>query len=168
MVPLPATSVSFLDFGSGKGRAVISAATFPFKRVTGVEISAYLNDIAKENVARMRHRRAKHVELVQSDATEFAVADDTNVIYMANPFFGITLEKVVANILASYHARPRPLYIIYFNKIYFEKLIEHADFHMIKTRYLTHCNPNYSCGLYEITQADAARSHETSARGSSE
>ncbi len=45
---------SFLDFGSGKGRMVIAAATLPFRRVLGVEISDRLLQEARRNVEAMR------------------------------------------------------------------------------------------------------------------
>src|SRR5436190_10221697 len=42
----------FLDFGSGMGRAVILAATYPFRKVIGVELVADLHVKALENVRR--------------------------------------------------------------------------------------------------------------------
>src|SRR5262245_48343466 len=35
-IPFPAEEVVFMDYGCGKGRAVIAAASMPFKRVIGV------------------------------------------------------------------------------------------------------------------------------------
>jgi predicted RNA methylase len=149
-IPLSASSTSFIDYGSGKGRAIVAAASFPFKKVLGVEISPDLNNVARDNVKRMRHRKAEHIDLIRSDAAEFVVPDDANLIYMFNPFRGATLKKVIDNILASYNARRRTIYIIYFNKIDFEQLIENAGYHLIKRIHLTHVYPNYSCGIYEI------------------
>ena len=42
----------FLDLGCGMGRAVVLAATRPFRQVVGVEIVPSLAQIARENVAR--------------------------------------------------------------------------------------------------------------------
>lgn len=158
-IPLPASGTSFVDYGSGKGRAVVAAATFPFRKVIGIEISAELNNVAKGNIKRIRHRKADSIELIQSDAADYTLPHDVNLIYMANPFRGATLGKVIRNILASYNAQPRTIYIIYFNKIYFEKLIEGPDFDLITRVHLTHCYPNYSCGIYKITDAGAAKRH---------
>lgn len=149
-IPIPAANVSFLDFGSGKGRVIAVAATHPFRKVLGVEISAHLNRIAKTNIDRLRHRRAKQVEVIQSDAADFVVPDDINVVFLFNPFFGKTLKKVVDNILASYTARPRPVYIIFFNKIHFERLIKDAGYGRIRPIHHMHFYPSYSCGIYEI------------------
>jgi len=44
----------FVDFGAGKGRALLMAAQYPFKRVVGIEISEALCREARRNVARWR------------------------------------------------------------------------------------------------------------------
>jgi SAM-dependent methyltransferase len=149
-IPLPHKTVSFLDYGSGKGRAVVVAAMFPFRKAVGVEISEQLNTVAKANISRMKHRKAEIVQVVTSDAVDFVVSDDVNLIYMANPFRGATLQKVVANILASYRANPRPMYVIYFNKLHFEQLIAQPGYELIKLYHLTSFYPDYSCGTYVL------------------
>src|SRR2546427_478750 len=146
-IPLPASSISFLDYGSGKGRVVVAAGTFPFRKVLGVEISEQLNKIAKANINAMRRRKAGGIEVVHCDAVQFVVPDDVNLIHFFNPFFGAHLDKVIANILASHRANPRTIYIIYFNKMHFERLLKDAEYHWIKPIYATHVYPSYSCGI---------------------
>jgi len=43
----------FIDFGSGKGRALLLASEFPFKRIVGVEFSPELHAAAVDNIRRM-------------------------------------------------------------------------------------------------------------------
>jgi predicted RNA methylase len=152
-IPLPASSISFLDYGSGKGRVIVAAATMPFKKVLGVEISEQLNRVAKANIEAMRHRKARVIDVVQCDAVQFGVPDDVNLIHFFNPFSGTPLERVVRNIVDSHIAKPRTIYIIYFNKNHFEKVVKDAGYHWIRQIYATHFYPNYSCGIYEIAQA---------------
>src|SRR5262245_54030407 len=45
-LPIRYDHFTFVDLGSGKGRAVLVASRFPFKRVMGVEYSKTLNEIA--------------------------------------------------------------------------------------------------------------------------
>ncbi len=40
---------TFLDYGSGKGRALLAAARFPFGRVIGVELNEGECEIARSN-----------------------------------------------------------------------------------------------------------------------
>jgi SAM-dependent methyltransferase len=103
----------FLDFGSGKGRAVIAAGLHPFKRIIGVELSPVLHDIACRNLQRARKRlMCQHIEIVRSDAAEYQVPDDATVVYFANPFGVETLGAVLDNIQASLTRAPRSLSVI--------------------------------------------------------
>src|SRR5512144_325679 len=52
LVPRPLDCWSFLDIGSGKGRAVLLAIGYPFRRVTGVELAPELHAIAQDNLRR--------------------------------------------------------------------------------------------------------------------
>ena len=104
----------FLDFGSGRGRAVLIAAGFPFARVVGVELSEELTAIAQENLERYRGPvRAGQVELVSADATEYAVPDDLTVAYFYAPFTGETFARVLSNLLESVDREPRVLRVVY-------------------------------------------------------
>jgi predicted RNA methylase len=149
-IPLAPAEVSFVDFGAGKGRAVVVAGTFPFRKVIGVELSPQLVELARVNVRRMRHRQAGSVDVVLADATRFAIPNDVNVIYFFNPFLGTVLRQVISNILASYEARPRTMYIVYFNTIHFERLRKEAGYDWIRLVHSAQVYPNYSMGIYQI------------------
>jgi predicted RNA methylase len=104
----------FLDLGCGKGRVVLQAARYPFRRVMGVELSPVLRDVAAANVeARRAHLRCRDVELVVADAASFVIPDDVTVIYLYNPFRGAVFEAAVAQMVASLDRAPRRLRVIY-------------------------------------------------------
>jgi SAM-dependent methyltransferase len=104
----------FADIGSGKGRVVLMAAAYPFKRVIGVELSAELTEVARANVERNRDRlRARDVELVAADAVEWPIPDDLTVVYFYYPFFGSVFERVVERIVESYDRSPRRIRVVY-------------------------------------------------------
>ena len=146
-LPIDKSNSVFIDYGSGKGRAVAVAATFNFKRVVGIELSEHLVEIAKFNVENMRRKKAGKIEILQMDATHFEVPCDANVFYFFNPFVGNVLEKVVNNIYSSYINHPRKLYIVYFNLRHFEALVKNQNW-LFKT-YEQEIHPNYSCGIFE-------------------
>ncbi len=123
-IPLDMSTSTFLDYGSGKGRAIVVAATFPFERVIGIEISGVLLAIANKNVDAMRYKRAKRIELHKLDAMQYSVPKDVNIIYFFNPFKGQILQKVVDRIYDSYKQYPRNIYIIFFNNDHFENIIK--------------------------------------------
>lgn len=150
-IPLAKSDVTFLDFGVGKGRAVCAAATFPFKQIVGIELSAVLAEAARANIKRMHHRKVQQVDIRQGDAVEFDLPRDANLIYFFNPFAGQTLSKVVSNIGRSYREFPRKIYVIFFNNDHFDKVVE--DKRWIKKVKQTTFYPRISCGVYE-THAD--------------
>lgn len=102
-----------IDYGSGKGRALILAARYPFKRIVGVEYSQVLNDIAARNIDVARARlRCKDVHSVVADASSYVVADDVTIAYFNNPFHRPLFDKVLERLHASLSANPRKLRLI--------------------------------------------------------
>jgi 16S rRNA G966 N2-methylase RsmD len=140
-IPFPDSHVVFLDYGAGKGRALVCAAARPFRKVIGVEISAELVAIARQNLAQMKHRRAGQVEVHHSDAAAFPVPEDVNVFFLFNSFIGRTLVEVVDRIRQSHALHPRDLFVIAFN---------HAEFdHCVRGEtWLRKVNENAYRGLY--------------------
>jgi hypothetical protein len=95
---------TFIDFGSGKGRALLVAAGFPFKEVVGVEFSRELHKIAKKNIALLppETTRAGALRSVHGDATVFELPQSDLVCYLYNPF-GPPVITAVAEKLADHH-----------------------------------------------------------------
>lgn len=113
-VPLRPGDDVFLDIGSGMGRVVLLAATHPFRKVLGVEISNELNAVATENLRRVRRRlKCREVEFHTADARLYAVPPDVTVIYLWNPFFEGVLGPMFENIRQSIEAAPRAVTILY-------------------------------------------------------
>ena len=111
-LPLDCTGFRFVDLGSGKGRALLLASDYPFREIIGIELSAELDRIARENIARYVKTSAPIVALL-GDATEFVWPPGPLVVYMWNAFTGPVLEQVFRNLEASLKEEPRPLYLVY-------------------------------------------------------
>ncbi len=103
-----------VDLGCGKGKVLLLAADYEFKRIVGVEISARLCQIARNNLMLYEHkvRRPLHVEIIQSDASQYAVREDEDVFFLYNPFDYSIMEVVLGNIVRSLAARPRRIWLI--------------------------------------------------------
>lgn len=108
----------FVDFGSGKGRMLILAARYPFRRVIGVELSRELHEIARANVAQTGWRhRSSAIDLYNCDASEWTIPDEMTFAYFFNPFTGAPFERVVDNIGLSYKKARRRVTIFYANPV---------------------------------------------------
>jgi 16S rRNA G966 N2-methylase RsmD len=112
-IAIPHGSVA-VDLGSGKGGAAISMARRHFARVTGVEISPTLAQVAAENA---RRARLDNLDFITSDASEFTALDPYTHIYLYNPFPCAVMADVLQNLRASLSRRARPLTLIYRNPV---------------------------------------------------
>jgi predicted RNA methylase len=105
---------TFVDLGSGKGKAILIAGMAPYDRVVGVEIDAELARVAQRNIKQLGHKqRAGVIETVTASVVDWEVPDDASVIFMHNPFFGETFRQAMINVFASYDRNPREMHIVY-------------------------------------------------------
>jgi SAM-dependent methyltransferase len=113
---LPTKDFTFVDIGCGKGRIVLSALAHPFARVVGVEFSPYLCSIARKNLsaARFLRRRCVDAEIICIDAVQYPIPEAPLVFFFYNPFAQEVVEGVLANIVRSYLAKCRPIYLIFY------------------------------------------------------
>jgi predicted RNA methylase len=79
---------TFVDFGSGKGRALLCAAAFSFKRVVGVEWSTDLCTVASRNIDifRSRNPSAPEIEVNCLNVLDYEIPPGPVVVYIFNPF----------------------------------------------------------------------------------
>jgi hypothetical protein len=109
----PTRADVFLDYGSGLGRGLLMAATFPFERVIGIERSAQLNSSAREifksATARLRCRRAHFFTM---DATLRDPPDTATVFYFFSPFYGDVLRDVMRRLCRSLERAPRDIRLL--------------------------------------------------------
>jgi predicted RNA methylase len=107
----------FIDVGSGKGPVLLYAASFPFKRIVGVEWSHPLHEIAVENIRRYRRRSNEPVGTIESfcmDARDYQFTSEPTIVYFANPFGRRIMTQLLRTIEDSLAAAPREMYVIYY------------------------------------------------------
>jgi SAM-dependent methyltransferase len=115
--------VTFIDLGSGKGRTLLMASDYPFRRIIGVELLPSLHQIAQQNLRQYKSQAQKcfEIETICTDATAFAFPDGPLVIYLFNPFPESGMRQVFANMERSLRLHTRPVYVLYHNP-----LLEHV------------------------------------------
>lgn len=97
---------SFVDYGSGKGRVVLTAAQLGFARAIGVEFSPELCRIAQENARLFAAAggTARPPEFVQADAGIFEPPPGPLLAYLYNPFGPPVIDEVAARLAAKAQA----------------------------------------------------------------
>src|SRR3954471_19916698 len=116
-VTIDPRNYAFIDFGAGKGRALVLAAEQGFRHVIGIEFASSLYDLAARNIAayRSRNGRAPPMDLVCADAVHFRLPDEDAMLFFYNPFNDEVLSEVCRNMEIAYRSRPRSLVIAYRN-----------------------------------------------------
>ena len=130
---------TFVDFGSGKARAVMMAAEKGFAASHGVELSPVLHAVAERNVARFRAKNvtAGPISLRCQDATVFDIPPGDLVAFFYNPFDAEILARVLANLDDACRRSPRRLIIVYRNPRHADAFAAHPHLRCV------HMSPDY-------------------------
>jgi hypothetical protein len=125
---------TFIDVGSGKGRVLLMASDYPFRRVLGIELLPELNRVAQENIRKYKSdaQRCFKVESVCANASSFIFPAEPTVIYLFNPLPESGLVKMLRNLERSEGRHSIPMYLIYHNPLLHESLAQFG-FHTLVT-----------------------------------
>jgi SAM-dependent methyltransferase len=116
-LPIEFDQFTFVDLGSGKGRTLLMASEYPFRKIVGVELIAELHRAAEENIRLYRSatQRCSQIEAVCADACEFVLPATPLVLYLFHPLPEVGLQRVLRNLERSLEQSPRPGWIVYHN-----------------------------------------------------
>lgn len=120
----------FVDLGAGKGRALAVASEFPFRSLTGIELSPDLCAIARRNariIARQHPARAP-IRIVEGDASRPDLPSDQPVALFLYHSFGAELVAILVDHLARIAARGRRLFFISLNPVHGDIFDAHPAF----------------------------------------
>jgi SAM-dependent methyltransferase len=139
-IKLPADA-TFIDFGCGKGRVLMMAAEYGFRRVTGVDFSKELCDRAYKNIStyQSRRRNGTDIDILNMDAVDYPVRAEDTVFYFFNPFDETVLGRVLDNITASLNSSPRTVWLIYHNPLWSYVIERWSMFRKISTHEHAEC-----------------------------
>jgi hypothetical protein len=128
-LPIQPEEFVYVDIGSGKGRTLLVASEYPFRRVIGVEFSPELNVVAAENIRKYQgsKRKCDDVSSVCADAANWEFPADNTMFFLYNPFGEDVLRRVLVNLKTSLSRNDREIYIVYNHPI-FAQLLDRSDF----------------------------------------
>jgi SAM-dependent methyltransferase len=127
-LPIDYRDFTFIDIGSGKGRTLLMASDFRFRRIIGVELLPELHLIAQENIRKYKSDNQKSfaIESQCVDARQFVFPLDPLVLYLFNPLPESGMKAVIANLKQSLRERPRDVYFVYHNPEH-RALLDHSS-----------------------------------------
>jgi hypothetical protein len=92
---------------------LLLAATRDFGRLIGVEFAEELHQSAVSVLSARQDATGRQLASVLGDAGSFEFPLDPLVVHLNNPFQEPVMERVIANLVASYRCRPRPVIVVY-------------------------------------------------------
>lgn len=124
---------TFIDIGSGKGRPLLMASEYPFRRIIGVEFLPELHAIAQENIRKFPDERklCQQIEARLADATEFQFPCEPLAIFMFHPLPESGFRKVIANLTESIRVNPRPGWLVYANPLFEGIVLKSGSFRKV-------------------------------------
>ncbi len=128
-LPIESNTFTFIDLGSGKGRTLLMASEYPFRKIVGVEIFPELHDIALENLASYasESQKCKTLEAICGDAADFSFPVEPIVLYLFNPLPESGLKRVITRLDESLSHHPREIYVLYHNPL-LERVVSASEF----------------------------------------
>ena len=127
----PLERTAFVDIGAGKGRAMLLAAEYRFRRIVGVELHPALAAASRSN---MEHWQARNIgppmRLEEGDAMRLRMPAGPCLVFLFNPFDIVLMDRLLDRLKAQFHSSPHALDILYVNDEQ-RRLIqeEHPQFH---------------------------------------
>lgn len=118
-LPPDARKGTLIDFGCGKGRALVVAAAEGFNNLLGVEIIYELSREAEHNLVHNKLKNKNYrFKILNDRAQDLEIPDDSSVFLFFNPFKEELMDEVLQRIMMSYRKNPRDLYVMYLNPVY--------------------------------------------------
>jgi hypothetical protein len=104
---------TFVDFGSGKGRALLMAADLHFQSLLGIELRKELHDQAVLNLKNRRKVRSSTIESMNINALDFNYPNEKLVLFFSNPFGEEILRSVLQNLGRSLETNFRDVLVVF-------------------------------------------------------
>jgi SAM-dependent methyltransferase len=135
---------TFVDVGSGLGRAVFLAMRRPFRQIVGVEVSRALHETALDNFAAIRNAgvACRNVRFVCADARSWTYPPGSVVVFLFNPFDADALCETLDRI--ALRRDPGQTWLLYHTPEHRGIIDRRTDFAFARE---TAAGVVYTCGL---------------------
>ena len=115
LLPCELADFRFIDYGSGRGRALLLASRYSFKEIIGVEFSERLHRDAEANLEKFcpAERVCYNVKSLLVDALAYVPPPGPTVLFFFNPFGREVMARVLQRIEDINRGSVSPLYLLY-------------------------------------------------------
>ena len=114
-LPFRFEELTFIDYGSGKGRALLLASEYPFHKIVGLEFSPELHDTALANLRHFKsgQQKCRAIEPCLTDFTEYELPPEPLFLFFFDPCDATLFQRTLKRIEQSVRRMPRLAYLAY-------------------------------------------------------
>lgn len=117
-------SVSLVDLGCGKGRAMVVAAHFGFRKITGID---FAEELCREATANMVKTNMQFPDLqwrvINGNVVDYAISEEDSVFFLFNPFNEEVLVSFLEKLDCSLRQNARTTWFIYVSPLHVQALL---------------------------------------------
>ena len=117
---------TFIDLGCGKGRTLLLASEFSFKKIIGVEIEPAVHAICMANIATyLKNSKVSRppIEALCTNAGDFDFPAGNIFLYLFNPFDEYIMTQVAHKLRQAIESSARLIRIVYFHPNFVSSLL---------------------------------------------
>src|ERR1035437_6113244 len=111
--PHPISRYTFIDVGAGKGRGLLVASEYHFRKVVGIELNPAMVAIARQNAAHWTRthsedspaQRLAPIEVLEEDALDFELPNTPALLCLFHPFDAPVLKQLLRRIETQFDTR---------------------------------------------------------------
>ena len=140
----------FVDMGCGKGRVLMIASEWPFRSVTGIEISEALCAIAEKNlqVFKSSSQKCSKVSVHSMDARAFPIYNNNTVFHFYHPFQQEILRPILERIASCFQDSNKKAIIVYIRKEIQDLFPVFDEFRFTRLRHVQSLNSRYQYAVF--------------------
>lgn len=114
---VPFEKFTFVDIGSGKGKLLLLASLYRFRRIVGIEYAPGLHAVATRNIVRFKHEAQQCSDLQSNlgDALTFTLPTGPVIALIFNAFDPATTKRVLDNLVRQRSDGADATFVIYEN-----------------------------------------------------
>lgn len=118
-LPIDFREFTFIDIGSGKGRTLLMASEYAFRKIVGVELIEELHRAAEKNMQAYHSptQQCSNIQSVCTDARNFELPTEPLVLYLFNPLPEGALRELIERLEKSLAKSPRRVWVVYHNPV---------------------------------------------------
>ncbi|KAA6463362.1 class I SAM-dependent methyltransferase [Acidobacteria bacterium AB60] len=150
--PSALSNYTLIDLGSGKGRVVMMAAGYPFRKVTGIELSPKLARIARSNLATWLStpRACSNVTLQVGDVMQLRLPDGPVLLFLFNSFGAEVMTRLLEGLAAAARRRTTPIDLICVHPEH-DALVRGAGFQLLADEEIAFTPEDAASDAFQVT-----------------